>query len=673
MAINKQSDLQLQAILRSRQEPRTARGDSPDAITGAAGATIVQTITNGDTTHAPSGDAVYDALALKQSTTLADGYMWIGNGSNVAAAVLMSGDVTISNAGVTAIGAGKVTNAMLAGSIAASKLVGSDIATLGTVTTGTWNATAIASGYGGTGFTTYATGDLIYASAANTLSKLAATTDGYVLTLAAGVPTWAAASGGGATARTAGDAGTGAVAYNGTTQSAGQFDGGTTAPAHTTRLNFDGYFYSTRFYGDATGLTGTASSLTAGNATTLATSRNIDGQAFNGSADITVIAPSTHAATSKTTPVDADELPLADSAASYALKKLTWANLKATAKTYFDTVHAAIGAITASGLTVSATSKILARKSSGSGAIEEASLSEILDFIGSAAQGDVLVRGTSAWQRGSPVSAGYVWTDNGPGNTPSFQSPSVGSAVSQYDLPQVFNWHLGRGNVLYWSYEPNGTASTGFGYKSTSVAVGSFAGPAIADTSLFTRSAQAVSTSAATAGSTSFYSLGNAVADRNGGFLLCMRGGVADAATVANSRWFMGLRASMASPGNVEPSTFTDCVGIGCDAGETTLRIFSNDSSGSSSNRVDLGANFPSQTLSTDVYKLELYCAPGASTIYYRVTRENTGDVASGTLTTDLPTASTFMGGQWFRNNGTTALAVKISLMTYHLKWNTQG
>lgn len=46
-----------------------------------------------------------------------------------------------------------------------------------------------------------------------------------------------------------------------------------------------------------------------------------------------------HAATSKTTPVDADELPLIDSAASNVLKKLTWANLKATAKTYFDTLY----------------------------------------------------------------------------------------------------------------------------------------------------------------------------------------------------------------------------------------------------------------------------------------------------------------------------------------------
>lgn len=41
-----------------------------------------------------------------------------------------------------------------------------------------------------------------------------------------------------------------------------------------------------------------------------------------------------HAATEKTTPADADELGLIDSAASYVLKKLTWANLKATLLTW---------------------------------------------------------------------------------------------------------------------------------------------------------------------------------------------------------------------------------------------------------------------------------------------------------------------------------------------------
>lgn len=81
---------------------------------------------------------------------------------------------------------------------------------------------------------------------------------------------------------------------------------------------------------------------TAAAATKLITARTIDGTAFDGTANITVVAPATHAAASKATPVDADELPLVDSASGNALAKLTWANLKATAKTYFDTLYAAV-------------------------------------------------------------------------------------------------------------------------------------------------------------------------------------------------------------------------------------------------------------------------------------------------------------------------------------------
>lgn len=52
---------------------------------------------------------------------------------------------------------------------------------------------ALGATYGGTGFQTYTTGDLIYASATNTLSKLAAGTNTNILTMVGGVPAWAAA------------------------------------------------------------------------------------------------------------------------------------------------------------------------------------------------------------------------------------------------------------------------------------------------------------------------------------------------------------------------------------------------------------------------------------------------------------------------------------------------
>lgn len=57
-------------------------------------------------------------------------------------------------------------------------------------------------------------------------------------------------------------------------------------------------------------------------------------------ADVDTREKSIHAATEKTTPVDADTVGVIDSAASNVLKKVTWANIKATLKAYFDTEYA---------------------------------------------------------------------------------------------------------------------------------------------------------------------------------------------------------------------------------------------------------------------------------------------------------------------------------------------
>ena len=59
-------------------------------------------------------------------------------------------------------------------------------ATVGAITLGG----TLAIGSGGTNITTYTSGDILYASAANVLSKLAKGSDGQVLKLASGLPTW---------------------------------------------------------------------------------------------------------------------------------------------------------------------------------------------------------------------------------------------------------------------------------------------------------------------------------------------------------------------------------------------------------------------------------------------------------------------------------------------------
>lgn len=70
----------------------------------------------------------------------------------------------------------------------------SSLVTVGTVTTGTWNADTITEAYGGTNQTTYTTGDILYASGANTLAKLGIGSPDQVLTVSGGIPAWVSGS-----------------------------------------------------------------------------------------------------------------------------------------------------------------------------------------------------------------------------------------------------------------------------------------------------------------------------------------------------------------------------------------------------------------------------------------------------------------------------------------------
>ena len=77
----------------------------------------------------------------------------------------------------TDIGLGNVENTAL------STWAGStNITTLGTIATGTWEGTTVALDQGGTGMTSIAKGSVLVANAANTLSAASGVTDGHVLT-----------------------------------------------------------------------------------------------------------------------------------------------------------------------------------------------------------------------------------------------------------------------------------------------------------------------------------------------------------------------------------------------------------------------------------------------------------------------------------------------------------
>ena len=121
---------------------------------------------------------VTDSGSNASLTLNAKGSGTIGIGS------VSTGAVTITPA-TTITGVATLTAQPVLSSLTASKPVFTD-ASKGLVSTGT-----LAYDQGGTGQTTYAAGDIVYASATNTLSKLAVGTSGQVLKVAGGVPSWA--------------------------------------------------------------------------------------------------------------------------------------------------------------------------------------------------------------------------------------------------------------------------------------------------------------------------------------------------------------------------------------------------------------------------------------------------------------------------------------------------
>lgn len=77
------------------------------------------------------------------------------------------------------------------------------------------------------------------------------------------------------------------------------------------------------------------------------------------------------------------------------------------------------------GTTYAATSRIHGRATAGAGAGEELTLSQVLDLVGSAAQGDILYRGATTWTRLGAGTSGQFLKTNGAGANPAWASQSA--------------------------------------------------------------------------------------------------------------------------------------------------------------------------------------------------------------------------------------------------------
>lgn len=133
------------------------------------------------------------------------------------------------------------------------------------------------------------------------------------------------------------------------------------------------------------------------------------------------------------------------------------------------------------------------------------------------------------------------------------------------------------------------------------------------------------------------------------GFRAWVRFGVKT--TVANGRFLAGVNGGWS--GSIEISASLNIICVGKDSADTNLHIIHNDNAGVAT-KIDLGANFPANTSSTDVYDAMFYVHAGGLSFDYFVRRLNTGDVASGTVNTDLPISTqVFNAGLWMGTGST--------------------
>ncbi len=164
-------------------------GTVSGALPIANGGTDITTYTLGDTLYASAANT----LAKLPGSVSATKTFLTQTGTGAASAAPAWGTISASDvSGLAPSATTDTTNAanITSGTLPSARLNGSytGITGVGTITAGTWNGGTLAAIYGGTGISSYTTGDLLYASSSTAISNLADVIAGNVL-LSGGVST----------------------------------------------------------------------------------------------------------------------------------------------------------------------------------------------------------------------------------------------------------------------------------------------------------------------------------------------------------------------------------------------------------------------------------------------------------------------------------------------------
>lgn len=152
---------------------------------------------------------------------------------------------------------------------------------------------------------------------------------------------------------------------------------------------------------------------------------------------------------------------------------------------------------------------------------------------------------------------------------------------------------------------------------------------------------------------------GNAAA--LGGFRLRMRFSVVS--TIATQRGFFGLHPYGTSFGaGSAPFASSNALALAWDKAVDSNYQIVHVSSGGAQTKINLGSNFPLGNPGA-VLDVQFTCAPNASAIDYTVKDLNSGAVASGTISTNLPGATVMLYTKIFLDNVSTAAAAACDVM----------
>ena len=262
------------------------------------------------------------------------------------------------------------------------------------------------------------------------------------------------------------------------------------------------------------------------------------------------------------------------------------------------------------------------------------------------------------------------------GNVKTFAFSDAGyeqpAFLNSTNNPTVFQPSFGSKRICWASIRAQSVTLDANGLTGT--AIGTLTAVAAA-TTFIGRIGKGSYVSLGVAGSTAgqssiqaFY-LGVAGTPNASGFYGVWKFGIGD--SVSNTITFVGMNTTSGGPASAtaSPATYVNAIGVGQASGDANLSIYYGGSS--SQTPIALGSNFPAST--AGYYTLELFSPPNSATsVYYKVTRLDTGVTASGTLTgtagTALPANTTALRPCFFRSNNATASAVTMLVSQVYIE-----